>query len=147
MRGTRGAVGHADLHVGIIPAYAGNTQPRSSPRRVRWDHPRICGEHLMWLSLIVIFTGSSPRMRGTLILELHVRSDHGIIPAYAGNTKPFALASIFCRDHPRVCGEHQAICFSVNFLSGSSPRMRGTLTRDTITPACKGSSPRMRGTQ
>ena len=45
MRGTPrgihlGYVGH-----GIIPAYAGNTIIRSRSRKMRWDHPRVCGEH------------------------------------------------------------------------------------------------------
>ncbi|EEP20774.1 hypothetical protein BIFANG_03344 [Bifidobacterium angulatum DSM 20098 = JCM 7096] len=53
---------------GIIPACAGNT------RRVRgryhgwWDHPRVCGEHGMFQTFPNTTPGSSPRVRGTLLL-------------------------------------------------------------------------------
>ena len=52
------------LNHGIIPAYAGNTNfgmPFSFARR---DHPRVCGEHLVFV-VVVVVVGSSPRMRGT----------------------------------------------------------------------------------
>ena len=32
---------------GIIPAYAGSTARRPSARPQGWDHPRVCGEHLV----------------------------------------------------------------------------------------------------
>ena len=30
---------------GIIPAYAGNTYEDGDALFLRWDHPRVCGEH------------------------------------------------------------------------------------------------------
>ena len=50
----------------------------------------------------------------------------GIIPAYAGNTRKSAPSSNTCRDHPRVCGEHDRMAEKFRFFRGSSPRMRGT---------------------
>ena len=50
----------------------------------------------------------------------------GIIPAYAGNTRPFRSSMPPVRDHPRVCGEHADYPLHIDVISGSSPRMRGT---------------------
>ena len=50
----------------------------------------------------------------------------GIIPAYAGNTLWIPAIVVVCRDHPRVCGEHDVVNMSDSTDKGSSPRMRGT---------------------
>src|SRR5690625_5353110 len=51
------------------------------------------------------------------------------IPAGAGNTSIISLQSISLTVHPRGCGEHAVtILFGIAFI-GSSPRVRGTLTR------------------
>ena len=94
---------------GIIPAYAGNTTPKRFPVWRAWDHPRVCGEHLMRPMRLVGQGTSSPRMRGT--------------PSIGSLSDPSN------RDHPRVCGEHRSKPCSVRFVMGSSPRMRGTQCR------------------
>ena len=98
--------------------------------------------------------GSSPRMRGTLRGHHDERGHDGIIPAYAGNT-PHAIGSAgslggiipayagntcstssnasVTRDHPRVCGEHRWLRAVPSAPAGSSPRMRGTQARSTLT--------------
>ena len=47
MRGTRSGLVRGSVPSGIIPAYAGNTLPPGATRRQSWDHPRVCGEHLV----------------------------------------------------------------------------------------------------
>ena len=47
MRGTLHVVTITQDRGGIIPAYAGNTWCRSAVARCPWDHPRVCGEHLI----------------------------------------------------------------------------------------------------
>ena len=111
---------------GIIPAYAGNTSGVMHPTRRVWDHPRVCGEHRRAYIQRLETQGSSPRMRGTLSLHLHDGQQHGIIPAYAGNTVWVCVEIFPCGDHPRVCGEHDFITRQLASLPGSSPRMRGT---------------------
>ena len=67
-------------------------------------------------------------MRGSLGLNGATNNALGIIPAYAGLTRPLVGAPNGRRDHPRACGAH---FFSVPLLMrkpGSSPRMRGSLT-------------------
>ena len=86
MRGARRERVGVERAGGIIPAYAGSTQPRSWCRAGGWDHPRVCGEHARLRKAHGIMAGSSPRMRGALVRLRPVLERHGIIPAYAGST-------------------------------------------------------------
>ena len=97
-----------------------------------WDHPRVCGEHHMSAQPSDGSRGSSPRMRGTPLLEWNACQGTGIIPAYAGNTEGFRLGACCGRDHPRVCGEHIKVAWMNPQIAGSSPRMRGTHNNDTV---------------
>ena len=45
MRGTLWHSRHSRHHIGIIPAYAGNTRCVLTVRIPHGDHPRVCGEH------------------------------------------------------------------------------------------------------
>ena len=107
-------------------------------------------------------------MRGTPNYDHIPYAQHGIIPAYAGNTFKAYPNRRATRDHPRVCGEHAAAFGTKEINPGSSPRMRGTpyiagceradggiipayagntaRHGGSITPN-PGSSPRMRGTR
>ena len=71
---------------GIIPARAGFTTSPAASRCSSWDHPRACGvygfpELEEWLG-----DGSSPRVRGLLLVVGRSGSDARIIPARAGFT-------------------------------------------------------------
>ena len=112
--------------IGIIPAYAGNTQSNTMRGASVWDHPRVCGEHGDNNEESIEDLGSSPRMRGTPYRQPVLAHGAGIIPAYAGNTLPATRTCSWCRDHPRVCGEHERVCIEDIIVQGSSPRMRGT---------------------
>ena len=147
MRGTHNVRIACAGIIGIIPAYAGNTYRMCRLYTVPRDHPRVCGEHLTGNPYLLMVQGSSPRMRGTLGFSVTNTNDAGIIPAYAGNTwRP--SSNLRCvRDHPRVCGEHEAFGTSASKAQGSSPRMRGTLVaripeeiRGWIIPAYAGNT-------
>ena len=73
---------------------------------MRWDHPRVCGEHRIHSLDQIGVLGSSPRMRGTRVSAERIENILGIIPAYAGNTNVCNAMPAHLRDHPRVCGEH-----------------------------------------
>ena len=90
------------------------------------DHPRVCGEHFVHAVVEFLGAGSSPRMRGTLVLLSAAGELDGIIPAYAGNTHLAGLLVWCGGDHPRVCGEHILGDSNADIHKGSSPRMRGT---------------------
>ena len=134
--------------VGIIPACAGNTSRISRTRPRPGDHPRVCGEHSSRASTRSSTSGSSPRVRGTLLNYATRPPKRGIIPACAGNTPRCIGSARAGRDHPRVCGEHIIGGVVAFVLLGSSPRVRGTLGRWAfvgviagIIPACAGNTP------
>ena len=68
-------------------------------------------------------------MRGTLDILIIGVNRIGIIPAYAGNTRHVFFPFLIGWDHPRVCGEHAVHGGDLATPQGSSPRMRGTLSR------------------
>ena len=90
----------------FIPAPAGNTQSMSSGWASQSVHPRACGEHTVSLTLTLGYSGSSPRLRGTLRGAGAEYIPFRFIPAPAGNTSSATL-----RAPP---------------TGGSSPRLRGT---------------------
>ena len=147
VRGTLCAAMISSCITGIIPACAGNTQITLLPGRSPRDHPRVCGEHWAVFRAIMRLAGSSPRVRGTLAFVPLAVFHRGIIPACAGNTRWCPGRSADDGDHPRVCGEHCMAVASLVDVSGSSPRVRGTLWRVVcyvrgrgIIPACAGNT-------
>ena len=91
--------------------------------------------------------GSSPRVRGTL-RGAHRRGKSGrFIPARAGNTNtPLARAPI-CPVHPRACGEHERCASAAPVRGWFIPARAGNTWRlSAVTLYVSGSSPRVRGT-
>ena len=125
---TRGALRAVHLPTrapGIIPAYAGSTDPPRGRSYRRWDHPRIRGEHSIELSPLLGVEGSSPHTRGAPSLRpLHWRWA-GIIPAYAGSTARRFQRGASAGDHPRIRGEHDPNRSFGEKMAGSSPHTRG----------------------
>ena len=132
---------------GIIPACAGSTQhffPMAAGTR---DHPRMCGEHQAFERSFLPFAGSSPHVRGARNARHDIRRESGIIPACAGSTLWIRAIVVACRDHPRMCGEHETLKSSPDVYAGSSPHVRGArvcakalLIPPKIIPACAGST-------
>ena len=126
MRGSPSRILAATRSAGIIPAGAGLTlcrQPQYEPVR---DHPRGCGAHILYESLIVYGLGSSPRVRGSLFKFVNIALDIGIIPAGAGLTESALGVIDAARDHPRGCGAHPVVANVPPCGQGSSPRVRGS---------------------
>ena len=91
----------------VVVRRVGNTLRDSVYAQIVWAietlglHTSSAQRFRLWRS------GSSPRMRGTLLVFRRARRRGGIIPAYAGNTRLALAAQLPHRDHPRVCGEHR----------------------------------------
>ena len=131
---------------GIIPAHAGLTSAAAAHGLRVEDHPRGCGAHVKPSSGAAsragsprgcgahsmddikahMHQGSSPRVRGSLVLIEEMHDDAGIIPAGAGLTHIQQTSGRRGRDHPRGCGAHSRRSDKMGRLSGSSPRMRGS---------------------
>ena len=145
LRGTHRHGGGGGDGMGIIPALAGNTRSSSPCVHSSRDHPRACGEHSGDNTNRIELIGSSPRLRGTPVSISLMRPPPGIIPALAGNTPPSRTAWSRPWDHPRACGEHEAVRVIGYGEVGSSPRLRGTHPGSEIEPAHAGIIPALAG--
>ena len=137
--------GHQTL--GIIPACAGSTVAEWVNQRQGRDHPRMCGEHVVYATIFAKLRGSSPHVRGAQSREIRDAEACGIIPACAGSTKCVMAIFVSERDHPRMCGEHGIGMEKRCIRMGSSPHVRGALRtariargKSGIIPACAGST-------
>ena len=136
---------------GIIPACAGSTSEQSPLPNDSGDHPRMCGEHTIAEVSLSSRGGSSPHVRGALLLASDRQRLRGIIPACAGSTGKASSTQDSTRDHPRMCGEHDWITTQLVSHMGSSPHVRGAPTIFSfsfalygIIPACAGSTTGLR---
>ena len=117
----------------------------NAPLRSSWDHPRACGAHSENGASLKASGGSSPRMRGSPHQIPEAAGVCGIIPAHAGLTLSLHRYSCAISDHPRACGAHQAARRRQKGRSGSSPRMRGSLSSTFPLLPCSWDHPRACG--
>ena len=125
VRGKLDLVQNCVIVAGLIPACAGKTAPQRPHRNRRWAHPRVCGENTRLELARVFEEGSSPRVRGKLLMLNTLCLNPRLIPACAGKTKTEARVQIGYGAHPRVCGENSGGRAPVWKRAGSSPRVRG----------------------
>ena len=131
MRGILPQRFHLTRQLGIIPAHAGHTVTLFSICSRAWDHPRTCGAYNNVASISMPFQGSSPHMRGILILIDYFVFFDGIIPAHAGHTRQSCQEGPAYRDHPRTCGAYYNLVRLDDIHKGSSPHMRGIQVMQT----------------
>mgnify|MGYP004463998303 CR=1 FL=1 len=119
----------------------------SAGKRLRRDHPRLCGEKIFEIVLVRFFPGSPPPMRGKVISTRITGVKIRITPAYAGKSSPFACRMTLTKDHPRLCGEKEVLRVEETETEGSPPPMRGKVQpladgcmQARITPAYAGKS-------
>ena len=147
VRGTRDVVGIGRAAKRFIPACAGNTCAVPRRGRLYTVHPRLCGEHFPMSIFSLSSLGSSPPVRGTPRIQTRTRKKRRFIPACAGNTRHHGSRASYRPVHPRLCGEHKQMNAEVCEHGGSSPPVRGTLTKTRRTlrksrfiPACAGNT-------
>ena len=68
----------------ITPAYAGKSQLEIEPFAPPQDHPRLCGEKVLWRTPTCSTIGSPPPMRGKVTAAEEFQPYGRITPAYAG---------------------------------------------------------------
>ena len=113
----------------ITPAGAGKTSPSETRRRLRKDHPRRCGENLVFPPKQAKKHGSPPQVRGKLFDLLAGCVNRRITPAGAGKTRCGQHQLDQFQDHPRRCGENIAGKIPKLHASGSPPQVRGKRLR------------------
>ena len=97
-------------------------------------HPRVCGENIWICALSASSPGSSPRVRGKLLLRVAFRLTDRLIPACAGKTRIIQTGHQLSRAHPRVCGENCHEPGPPRKNRGSSPRVRGKRSCCQVSP-------------
>ena len=127
VRGKPGPLGLLPVAGRIIPARAGQTRCRSGNILYPPDHPRACGANPQEQRNSRPKVGSSPRVRGKPGFELDSEVAVRIIPARAGQTRPWRNGRGRTPDHPRACGANTWMSMSACAPFGSSPRVRGKL--------------------
>ena len=173
----------------FIPACAGNSGRSIASMRRSTVHPRVCGELIAGRPERVQLcrfipacagnsrvlgrsrlghSGSSPRVRGTLVAASAGRCGERFIPACAGNSTGVATDTIIdggssprvrgtlAGDEPGVAGRRFIPACAGNSLGAGDvrrrapvhPRVCGELTQSSPRgPFATGSSPRVRGTR
>ena len=114
----------------LIPAGAGNRTTFTWMMGSWPAHPRGCGEQGPARTGKEGYFGSSPRVRGTVAERGIFAHLSRLIPAGAGNRRPWSLRSDPAAAHPRGCGEQVVSFISRAGRVGSSPRVRGTVRLD-----------------
>ena len=130
---------------GFIPACAGFCNDLSRHFLASWVHPRVCGVLLRPSPRRVRICGSSPRVRGFVPTPRNSLPRPGFIPACAGFCSACQRPGCRFQVHPRVCGVLGVNPLDGRGQQGSSPRVRGFVTRGESTytgvgfiPACAG---------
>ena len=136
------------LRTRLIPAGAGKTSASIKCTLDTTAHPRRCGENLPGLSGCFIAFGSSPQVRGKLLLLNPDDVADRLIPAGAGKTQGDVLDWLAAAAHPRRCGENHSVKRRVARWDGSSPQVRGKLGKKSpevvalrLIPAGAGKTP------
>ena len=131
----------------ITPACAGKRRREIGRERGCEDHPRVCGEKSTGFFCSETEAGSPPRVRGKVTLKLFISIVGRITPACAGKSSYYYGYCWCIKDHPRVCGEKNAMERNPSSSKGSPPRVRGkeydAICAEIyagITPACAGKS-------
>ncbi|EFW09849.1 hypothetical protein HMPREF9005_1173 [Actinomyces sp. oral taxon 178 str. F0338] len=130
---------------GLIPARAGKTGRQQECTRRRTAHPRACGENLSVRIPTPARSGSSPRVRGKLEGVAGEPQPGGLIPARAGKTFFTDAEDGVAGAHPRACGENTYSNIEQDWISGSSPRVRGKPGRGREVEAVAGLIPARAG--
>ena len=121
---------------GITPAHAGKrTGSLTAPQQIG-DHPRTCGEKVLFCAGALLCQGSPPHMRGKGVPVRAVFTCWGITPAHAGKRGAGQGSLYMLGDHPRTCGEKYEKQNHWCLPEGSPPHMRGKAPRSAVrTPA------------
>ncbi len=133
--GTRPTLEHVGELFRFIPTCVGNTHGQDYLIKAQSVHPHVCGEHLTACLLLIIVSGSSPRVWGTLLVPPVLKGPARFIPTCVGNTMRRVPTIQVHPVHPHVCGEHMDKHELREMLRGSSPRVWGTRPENPGTPS------------
>ncbi len=115
------------VHIGSIPAPAGEPATRNGRRAIGWVYPRACGG--TWPDWCVRNgqRGLSPRLRGNLGYVVVNDPQKRSIPAPAGEPIIQVAQAGAQGVYPRACGGTYPMPWVPLRTPGLSPRLRGNL--------------------
>ena len=145
--GTRFIAAAHIISLRFIPTPVGNTHQLHIQLIAPPVHPHACGEHEDQMKTVKSLIGSSPRLWGTRRPDEDSEKPDRFIPTPVGNTQPLRGSLTALMVHPHACGEHAPHNQHKSHISGSSPRLWGTLPWPFAMRYNSGSSPRLWGTQ
>ena len=114
---------------------------------MRWDHPRIRGEHLIAFCGLTMIPRIIPAYAGsTMITCSSVPGRKGSSPHTRGARRRAGRRSPRRRDHPRIRGEHSSRTNLHDAAHGIIPAYAGSTTKSVMPNGkTQGSSPHTRG--
>ena len=119
----------------------------SRPASYAAVNPHVCGAQAACDRLLVLHTGSSPRVRGAANLVPAIGPGARFIPTCAGSSQLAHAQACSAPVHPHVCGEQDHHHRGRQSAAGSSPRVRGAVPKADgaevgarFIPTCAGSS-------
>ena len=110
----------------FIPTCVGNSPPFHLPHSRLSVHPHVCGELSLPALSSRTWSGSSPRVWGTLTDPCLPTCLSRFIPTCVGNSRFKRPTATTTPVHPHVCGELRIIERIIGVAPGSSPRVWGT---------------------
>ena len=128
-----------------LPACAGNRVETATLDIMGPVHPRVCGEQRWARCPCQAYTGSSPRVRGTVDALDILLIIQRFIPAWAGEPQGCRAGSPPRRVYPRVGGGTQKTLILDQGMKGLSPRGRGNHRRAADCAVTIGSIPAWAG--
>ncbi|AKB19761.1 putative CRISPR associated hypothetical protein [Methanosarcina sp. WWM596] len=129
MWGTPFSSSGTEIVIRFIPTRVGNSAASESFAVLLAVHPHACGE-LSFKDVFYIYPdGSSPRVWGTLLKTNVGGPVCRFIPTRVGNSEVQPVTMRCVPVHPHACGELPTRGKYRNPISGSSPRVWGTLSR------------------
>ena len=144
-RGKRGNSHSTTAYHRSIPAWAGETTSPSSRFCPRTVYPRVGGGNATLVQAVPVVWGLSPRGRGKRVSLFSQFTQHGSIPAWAGETHRPAWRRPGGWVYPRVGGGNACAAASASARAGLSPRGRGKLVPVLLGPAVYRSIPAWAG--
>ena len=102
----------------------------SIPTSLIGDHPHACGEHMVWLLMVTLIWGSSPRVWGASNRLRRTSCEQRIIPTRVGSIIMDPLLWRVLWDHPHACGEHLSWQAAFLLLRGIIPTRVGSIRKD-----------------
>ena len=111
----------------FIPTLVGNSRTKGFPPDRKPVHPHACGELALQFFNNFFISGSSPRLWGTHVIKDCYNAGIRFIPTLVGNSSEPLKRSVAVAVHPHACGELASPGLIMQPVTGSSPRLWGTL--------------------